>query len=969
MSSTDRASTEARSAWPAGRPAAHRPRPARGDGRSHSSAVGPVGAAGRPSSFVGRAEQVTQLGELLDGVHLLTLTGAPGIGKSRLALEVAGQLHGDYPDGAPVVELVPIARSADVPRAVASALSLEEAPGRDLTDTLVRRLRRRRLLLVLDNCEHVLAAASELIDALLRGCPELRVLATSREPLALPDELVWRVPPLSVPGRADAGSPAELGACPAVRLFVERAAAVQPSFVLSPYVAPAVAEVCRRLDGIPLAIELAAARVESLTPAEIARRLDDRFALLKKRLPDLSPRHQTLEAALDWSYGLLSEPERTLLRRLSVFAGGFELEAVEAVCAGTELQGGAAARADYVVPELLARLASKSLVVAERGSPSTGRFRLLETIRAYAAERLDEAGETAEAQRCHVRFYLTLAERAEPDLTGSDQERWLERLEAEHADLRSALEWSLSHGEVGLAQRLGGALVLFWRVRCHFSEGRELLAAAVSADEGTDAAVRGKALWGLGFMTLMAGDRDAAIPFLEQSLSGFRELGDPQGCARALLVLGNCKQFRGDPVALAHLERSATLARQAGDRWCLGHALALAGFEYFACSELPAARPLFEECLAVAQEADDKQSLRFGLLGLGAVCLRQGDYRSAQSLLEQGVALTDELGDDYGKATALRYLGELEFGRGDYGRATGLLNHALALSPEDGPPSAVCEALLMLATVVHASGDRSRARLLLEDALAREDGNEASTPALQCLGEMAVAEDDRRAGRRLFERARDGAQDAGDKGRLAHALHALGHLTDDAEHAAVLHHQGLELRRDIGDAPGIAASLESVAGLAASAGRHPRAARLLGAAKALRERGRYARVPWEAQRYEATAALVRQGLGDEELEAALVQGAKLPIDDALAHAVNGRGERLRPATGWASLTPSEKRIAALVAEGRTNREIAEQLCITSATVKNHLSHIFPKLGVARRSELAAEFWRAEHSSSARTEAK
>ncbi|MDQ6807070.1 MAG: hypothetical protein M3065_19400, partial [Actinomycetota bacterium] len=377
------------------------------------------------------------MARLLEERRLVTLTGPPGIGKSRIALEVAS---GRADGGAALVELAPIGDPELVPHAVAAALSVQEAPGHTLIEALVARLRRNSLLLVLDNCEHLVAACAEVIDELLCACPGLRVLATSREALSITGELVWQVPGLAVPAPDSELRPDALMDYDGVRLFVERARAVVPQFVLSGEVAPAVAEIARRLDGIPLAIELAAARAEMLTPPEIAERLDNRFALLTKGSRSDLSRHQTLQAALDWSHELLSAPERALLRRLSVFVGGFYLEAARAVCACAEL-------GDTDVFDLLAQLVAKSLVVADSTTNVSGRYRLLETLRSYAGDRLDEAGESAPLREAHACFYLALAERAEPELTGAEQAHWFERLETEHGNVRGGLDWSLRHGE------------------------------------------------------------------------------------------------------------------------------------------------------------------------------------------------------------------------------------------------------------------------------------------------------------------------------------------------------------------------------------------------------------------------------------------------------------------------------------------------------------------------------------------
>lgn len=935
--------------WTKASPSLNIPRRhARGKRPSRSSADSAIAAPTAVGTFVGRAREISELTATLDRSRLVTLTGAPGVGKSRLALELASEGAERYRDGFRVVELASIGEPALVPGALASAISVQEVSGRSLNDALLAHLRRRELLLLLDNCEHLIGACTELVEALLLGCPDLRILTTSREPLAIADEVVWPLSPLSVPGVAEASAEGLLE-YEAVRLFVERARAAQPGFSLDAAVAPAVAEIVRRLDGIPLAIELAAARVAILTPSDIASRLDGRFSLLTSGSRSSLPRHQTLQAALDWSHDLLPEPERALLRRLSVFVGAFDPGAAEGVCAGAQVDRDA-------VLDLLSRLVAKSLVAPAAGSSAGARSRLLETIRAYGADRLEEAGEAPSSRAAHARYYLELAERAEPELTGPDQQGWFARLEADHANLRSALEWSLEHGPRDSALRMAGALVVFWRVRGHFAEGRELLDAAVAASDDAVPGLRAKALWGAGFLALMGGDVEGAIPSLEESLSVARAAGDVQGCARALLILGNARQYGEDPALMGLLEESAELARRAGDSWCLAHALGVAGFEHARHGEFPAARELFEECLAVARQAQDQQSLRIGLIGLGSVAVRQGDYPLAESLLEEAASVAAELGDDYSRATALQYLGELTIGRGDYTGARVLLDEALALMPEVGPAEGVFELRLLLARTALAEGDLDRARGLLEDLFAGS-ALVTSAPGLQRMGELAAQEGDADQACRLFEGALALARAAGDNGAMAEALHGRGQLaraSRDLKRAAALHNEALDLRRQIGDGPGIAASLEGVAGLSAASGRNDHAARLLGAAQAQRDRGGYARTPWESARHQDDIAGIRAELSTEGFEAAFQQGAGLSTDEAVIQASKGRGRRGRPASGWASLTEIERQVAALAAEGLTNREIAERVFVVPGTVKNHLSHIFSKLGVARRRELEQE---------------
>jgi predicted ATPase/DNA-binding CsgD family transcriptional regulator len=899
---------------------------------------------------------MAEVGALLEAGRLVTLTGPPGVGKTRLAVEVGAAIGRQGAQRTALVELAPLGDPLLVPRAVAAALSVHEVPGSTLTDALLAHLRHGPALLVVDNCEHLLGACAELLGALLGGCPDLRVLATSREPLSIAGERVWQVPPLAVPDAHEEPRHEALLSYDGVRLFVERAGAVEPDFVFGDDVAPVVAEIVRRLDGIPLAIELAAARVAVLSAAEIAGRLDDRFALLTKGARNDLPRHQTLRAALDWSHELLDPAERALLRRLSVFVGGFCLEAVEAVCADEEVQ-------DEEILDLLAGLVSKSLVVSDTAS-SRGRYRLLETIRAYAADRLEEGGEGPVVREAHARFYLDLAERAEPELTGPDQQRWFDRLDREHENLRLAVRWSLGHGQSEWALRLAGALVLFWRVRCYFSEGRELLEATINASQETGevSALRAKALWGVGFMTLMGGDAEGAIPPLEQGLAGLRELGDLQGGARMLLILGNAYVALGDPRGPGLLDDSVDLAREAGDRWCLAHALGLRGYLHLAHSDLSGARPLFEECLAVAREARDKQGLRFGLIGLGRVAGRQGDYDSAESLLEESLSIAHELAEAYIEATAMHDLGQLALGRGQYARARQLFEQAQAALPELAPVDAVVGPLLGLARVAHAEEDGARARLIVKQALTMVPSPATSIPALLHLGELASEEGDAQRARELFDEALACARTKDDKGLIAQALHRLGRLereAGDPKLAASLHVEALELQRDLGDQPGVAASLEALGGLGVTGERAQHAVRLLGAADALRTKGGFARLPWERARHEADLEVARETLSAAGFEAAFTEGAGLSIEEAMTQAVKGRRRRGRPGSGWDSLTDTERQLTELVAQGLTNREIAQRQFISPGTVKTHLANVFAKLGVTGRKELAREAWRRQ----------
>ncbi|MGH2769142.1 MAG: ATP-binding protein, partial [Actinomycetota bacterium] len=565
------------------------------------------------NTFVGRIHEMAEVNKLLATSRLVTLTGAAGIGKTRLALQVALDLTEDYPDGVWLVDLTRLSDPALVPKAVAVALSLRDSSTRSPIECLTNYLRGRQLLLVFDNCEHVVGAVAELAEALLRSCPALQILATSREALGSAGETLWVVPPMSLPHPEEETLPGQpWAASEAIRLFCERVTA--SDFVLTPVAAPAVAEICRRLDGIPLAIELAAARVGVLSPAQIAARLDNRFSLLISGSRTTLPRHRTLLAALEWSHDLLSAEEQDLLRRLSVFHGGFCLEATEEVCANSEEE-----RARILCP--LTRLVKKSLVVSDAAG-SEARYRLLETIWKYASEKLAESGEEAAFRAAHARWCLNLAEQAEPELAGPDQARWCERLEAEYPNVRSALEWSLEQ-EPQWALRTISALALFWPVHGHAVESQAWLERAWSGS-GDEAplALAAKARWVAGFLAFMLGDFDGVLLAGHEALVAYCRIGSTQGCARALHVLGKAvANFRASEPARPLLEESVMLARKVDDAWCLAGSLSALGVAELYEGNLAAARAPFEECVAVARRSGNPQRLAGGLLGLVLMAL------------------------------------------------------------------------------------------------------------------------------------------------------------------------------------------------------------------------------------------------------------------------------------------------------------------------------------------------------------
>jgi predicted ATPase/DNA-binding CsgD family transcriptional regulator len=575
---------------------------------------------------------------LLEDSRLLTLTGAGGCGKTRLALATAGELSEGFEEGVWLVELAPLADPSLVAQAVAAILGVREQPGRSLTEMLSSYLGSKKLLLVLDNCEHLIEACAELAEALLRFCPGLRVLATSREALGITGEVAWPVPPLTLPDLRRLPDVEALPSYESARLFVERATSVKPTFTLTEQNAPPVVRVCYRLDGIPLAIELAAARAKVLSVEEISERLDDSFGLLASGGRTAMPRHRTLRATMDWSHELLPEEERTLFRRLSVFAGGFTLEASESVCAGEDLEGGR-------VLGLLSHLVDKSLVTTREKDGGT-RYRLLELVRQYAMERLKDAEEEAKVGQRHAAFFVGLAEEAEGEVTGPDQARWLVRLEAEHDNLRASLSWTLAdRGGEESGVRLAAALWPFWLARGYLSEGRGWLESAVSRGGGAPARARAKALSGAGWLANFQGEYGTAKALIEEGLALYRELGDKEGVALSIVMLGSVAVMgqRDDIPVEALIEEGALLRPEVEDRRTVAGLLDIEGGVALARGDLEQAVELWEETLALYREVDDVLGIVACHTNLGLVRLAQGDYERSTVLLRESVRLAWEL--------------------------------------------------------------------------------------------------------------------------------------------------------------------------------------------------------------------------------------------------------------------------------------------------------------------------------------
>ena len=879
-----------------------------------------------PTPLLGRERDVAMALHLFNestGGRLVTLTGPGGVGKTRLAVQVAGHRHAAWADGAVFVDLAPLREPELLPAALAQALGIGDAGDQPVLETVRQSLAARRMLLVLDNFEQVLASAPVVAD-LLATCPYLTCLVTSREPLHLRWEHEQPVLPLALPAMGNQDLQG-IAASPAVALFVQRARAVMPTFVLTAHSAAVVAEICFRLDGLPLAIELAAARSKLLTPQAIQARLGHRLGLLAGETPDAPLRHQTLRAALDWSYDLLKPADRALFRCLAVFVGGFTVEAASAVCAGIT----------DVTLDRLGALVDKSLILIgaladTRAESSEPRFRLLETIREYGLELLENSGELDATLERHARYLVTLAEQAEPRIVESGQTYWLNLIEDEHDNLRAALTWSAREpARVELGLRLLTSLISFWYIRSNFGESRTWLERLLAQAEHAQVspALRVKALWSAGSLASYQGDYAGAGSLIEAAMAIDRADQDDATTTvlltwRGLVAFG---QF-DDAKAQRCFEEARKLGRRLGDIRLFAFALSHLSRLAYRQSDYARARRLGQASLRLFRARDEPWGVALLLTVLGAVAHRTGKYELARSLHEQSLDLSREVGDRANVAQALTNLGNLERALGDLVGARGRYEESLRLCREIGDRRGASLALGNLGAVIERQGDRAGARRLYEESLTivRAVGNQRALPAVL--------------------------------GRLAN----LARVEGDVDAARIGYLECLRLWQRVGDHRAVMCCLVECANLVAAA--QPESAlRLYTAADMLLRQLGSSLPPPEREDVDRAMTVLHRVLGEGTAAAAIAAGREMALPDAVRLAVtclepvrpiDEQNDRALTANGVAPLSPREREVAVLIAGGRTNREIAAELVISERTADTHVAHILNKLGVAARAQVA-----------------
>jgi predicted ATPase/class 3 adenylate cyclase len=669
----------------------------------HSLDARPNNLPIQTTTFIGREREMAQIKKLMKSSRLLTLTGSGGCGKTRLSLYVVADLIDDFADGVWFVELAPVADPNLVAHIVAQTVDVQEEMSDSILETLAKNLREKQLLLVLDNCEHLVDSCAVLCQKLLTKCADVRILTSSREALRIPGETLYHVPSLSTPDPHQKVSIGRLSEYETVRLFKDRACLVQPEFVVTDENASALVSICHRLDGIPLAIELAAARVRSMSIQELERRLDQRFRLLTGGSRTVLPRQQTLRSLIDWSYDLLNDAEKALFCRLSVFVGGWTIESAERICSGEPVD-------EWDVLDLLTSLSDKSMILVENDR-STARYRMLETVRHYGLEALEKSEGSNQIRDRHLNYFVAQAEEALSQLSGANQQEWLQRLETDHDNIRAALEWSQSSPErVESGLRIAGAIWRFWLVRGHWTEGRERLKNLLEISSHASPAARASALHVLGMLSYRQGDHQTARPLLEECLALQRELGDRTGVANLLNNLGVVASFQG---------------------------------------RYEDAKALCEESLALMRELEDSRGVANALSNLGNVASMQNDYQTAGMLYQQGLAVMRELGDQRGIANSLNNLGFAAFESGNLEEAWQQYQEALNIQENLGDKIGISLSLYNLAEVSVALREPDRAYTLLRRGLALQreiNDRQGIAMSLRVLGELA-------AGRSEYEEA------------------------------------------------------------------------------------------------------------------------------------------------------------------------------------------------------------------------
>jgi len=741
------------------------------------------------TSFIGREEVMKEIKKLLTQNRLLTVIGTGGAGKTRLAMQAGADMIDEFANGVFITELAPVTDEAMIVQTILNSLRVKEEPEKTLQETLINYLKDKELLFILDNCEHLINECAHLSEILLSTCPHLKIIATSRESLNCSGEQTYRLPSLSLPDSSPDKTPEALSRFESVRLFIERALIVDSNFRITNDNAILISDICSRLDGIPLAIELAAARIKLLSIEKIYQRLGDSFNLLTGGRRTALPRQQTLRALIDWSYDLLSENEKMLWRKVSVFTGGWTLESAEEICSGDKVK--------TETLDLLDQLSEKSIIMYDAEKE---RYRILETIKQYGEEKLKEANENEEMVSKHLGMFLDLSLTAEKNLVGNQALQWLEKLETEHGNLQSAIIRSVNNSESEEGIKLAVALEKFWNLRGYYSTGRRLLDGILVNAEGVDRSLLAKALQCAGSLTIRQGEYEKARKFYKESLKLRVEIGDKQEIALALTGLGNIEMDQGNYEGAENFfNESLSLNKQTGDKSSIANSLMNIGNVNYGRRNFEKAKKYYEESLVISRETGEKNIIASLINNFGTVAFYLGNFEEAQKYLQESILLKEELGDKYGVSVTLRNMGTIAMKQGDNEQAQKYLERSLSFSTE--------------------VGDKRSIAITYNN-----------------LGNVAIERENFEQAHQFYEQSLTLFREVGDKSGIAFSLTNLGSIAFNQlnyELSQIYYEESLSVFIEIGDNNDIAETLIGLAGILSNDNDFESAVKLLGAVEAL----------------------------------------------------------------------------------------------------------------------------------------
>ncbi|MBK8552244.1 MAG: tetratricopeptide repeat protein, partial [Ignavibacteria bacterium] len=835
------------------------------------------------TSFIGRVEVMQQLKSLLKQTRLLTILGPGGAGKTRLSLQAGADLIDEFANGVFITELAHLSDPSFILQTLMNSLGVKEEKGRSPEDSLIDHLKNKEMLLILDNCEHLINECAKLSEKLLKNCQKLKIITTSREALNCSGELSYRLSSMSHPDPSVNNTAEQLTQFEAVRLFIERALSVKPDFRVNNENAPALAGICSRLDGIPLAIELAAARIKILTPEKIHERLDDRFSLLTGGKRTALPRQQTLRAMIDWSYDLLSDKERVLWNRLSVFSGGWDFEAAEFICQDEKIS-------EKEIFDLLINLNEKSIILFDE---DLERFRMLETIRQYGEVKLNEENEFEIVSERHLDHYVKFAETAESFLSGHEAQSRLNKLDIERGNLERSMLYALKTPEEEKGIRLASALGSFWKIRGHYSEGRQWLEKLLEINKDISKPVLGKALCKLGKLVQLQGELDASVAHLNKSMEINEALNNKNLIAEAMNNLGIIKFEQGDyESAKNYYSESLKFFKETDDKKNIAYTINDLGSLLLEKGEYENAAKLFEESVEIQREAGEKRGVAYSLFNLGNIIMEQGDLARCAGIFDECIVLFKELEEKRGTAYSLCSLGNIAFSLGEIEKATILLDESIALFRMIGEKRGISFALTSRANISIQDGDFETTSVLLEESLAigqETDNKPIIAYSLMTIGNAEYSKGNRDKAKKYFEDSLELSTEIGHKPGIAFNLNYLGNIAlsnGEIKLAADLFSKSLTLNKELNQKKELAVNLLGFSELKFAKEEYTQTVLLLGFLKEFSGTIKVDLQKTESARLDSLYLKLKEKLGNKDYLKYFEEGKKITMDEACVIAIS-----------------------------------------------------------------------------------